>query len=211
MAYVDVKNQFMAILNRRDITPSLVDTFMSFGIQRIQREVRVPSMEKVVELLTDGSSRLAVPGDLLQFISVHTNDTVNHNKLTRTDLRTILDQSKIPGVPEFYHREAGYIYLGPYPPENTSVFVHYYADLNTLAADSDTNWATEVAPALLIYAALSEAANYFLDDRKPLFEQTYEQVKQSLLEQAQQDEVENASVRPAFDTAPAVLSTFYGW
>lgn len=198
MAYADVKSQFMGILNRRDITPSLVDTFMQFAIQRIHTELRVPAMEKVVELTTDGSSRLNVPGDFLEVISVHTNDDQNgRNKLTRTDLGTILNYSNISGQPKFYHREGGYIYIGPYPPEGTSIFVNYFSDSTSLVADDDLNWLTEVSPVLLIYGALSFAADYFLDDRKILFEETYKTVRDSLSDMAKQDEVANASIRPA--------------
>jgi hypothetical protein len=196
--YGEVKTQFTALLNRRDITPSLIETFMSLSIQRIQREVRIPPMETVVALETDGTALLSVPGDLLQFISVHTNNTTYADKLTRTDLQTILKWSKISGIPRYYHREAGNLYIGPYPEEGTLVYVHYYQDASALGADSDSNWLTIVAPALLIYGALSYAADYFLDDRKMLFENTFIATKESLDEMAKRDEVENASISPAW-------------
>lgn len=210
MTYAACKTQFLGILNRRDITPSLVDTFMKFGIQRIHTELRVPAMEKTVEMLTDGASGLVVPGDLLEFISVHTNDNVNHDKLIRTDLQSILAYSKIPGVPKFYHREGGLIYIGPYPPDQTSVFISYFSDSSALVADSDYNWLTEVAPMLLIYAALSYAADYYLDDRKGLFEATYGQTRDNLQNMALQDEVSNASVSPAYDSSPNYVGPYYG-
>jgi hypothetical protein len=197
VAYVDVKNQFMAILNRRDITPSLVNTFMSFGIQRIHRELRVPPMEKLVTLSTDGSSLLNVPSDYIEVISINTNDPVHHDKLIKTDLQTILTQALISGVPEFYHRQGTYIHIGPVPPADTDVFLNYYSDSTSLVADGDTNWMTEKAPVLLIYAALGYAADYFLDDRKGLFEATYLQTKDGVQEQANQDELTNASIAPA--------------
>lgn len=210
MAYLDVKTQFLGLLNRRDITPSLTDTFMQFGIQRIQRELRVPAMEKVVQVLTDGTAQISVPGDLLQVISLHTNDAVYQNRLIRTDLQTILRYSKIPGSPELYYREGATFYIGPYPPTGTSVWISYYADVSTLTADTDTNWLTEVAPALLIYAALAYAADYYLDDRKGLFETSYQQIADQLISMAQQDEVENASVSTAYDTTPNYVGPYYG-
>lgn len=196
MSYGTVKSQFMGILNRRDITPSLVDTFMGFAIQRIHRELRVPPMEKLVALTTDGSSSLSVPSDLHEIISLHTNDNVNRDKLVRTDAETILTASREPGIPRFYHREVDKFYIGPVPPTGTTVYLNYFSDSSSLVADSDTNWLTEEAPVLLIYAALSFAADYFLDDRKMLFEQTYEQTRISLDNEAKQDEGVNASIRP---------------
>lgn len=210
MSYLDVKTQFLGLLNRRDITPSLTNTMMQYGIQRIQRELRVPAMEKLVSYTTDGGSDIPVPGDLLEFISVHTNDSVNRHKLVRCDLQTILDYAVIPGQPRFYHREAGVIHIGPYPPANTTVWVHYYADATGLAADSDSNWLTEIAPALLVYGALSYACDYFLDDRKSLFEQSYQQIADQLMIQATQDELENASISPAYDTTPNYVGPYYG-
>lgn len=210
MAYLDVKTQFLGLLNRRDITPSLTDTFMNFGIQRIQRELRVPAMEKVVQVLTDGTAQISVPGDLLQIISLHTNDEVYQTKLVRTDLQSILRYSKIPGTPQFYYREGATFYIGPYPPSGTSVWVNYYADVSSLTADTDTNWLTEVAPALLIYAALAYAADYYLDDRKGLFEGSYQQIADQLTSMAAQDEVENASVSSAYDSTPNYVGPYYG-
>jgi len=211
MAYVDIKNQFLGLLNRRDITSSLTDTFMGFGIQRIQRELRVPAMEKLATLITDGSAQISVPGDLLEVISIHTNDQVNHNKLVRCDLQTILDYAKIPGVPKFYYREGASFSIGPYPASGTAIYINYFADASSLSADTDTNWITEVAPTLLIYAALSYSCDYFLDDRKQLFEASYQQIADQLQQMALQDELENASISPAYDSSPNYIGPFYGW
>lgn len=211
MAYIDVKNQFLGLLNRRDITPSLVNTFMSYGIQRIQRELRVPSMEQVGYYETDGGSTVVVPSDLLEVIAIYTNDQTNRQKLIRTDLQTIINYSNIPGTPKFYFRERDKFMIGPYPPSGTKIWIHYYADASSLSADSDVNWLTEAAPALLVYAALSYACDYFLDDRKQMFEGSYLQVADQLTFMAQQDEVQNASVSPAYDTMPTYVGPYYGW
>jgi len=211
MAYVDVKNQFLGLLNRRDITPSLTNTFMQFGIQRIQREIRVPAMEKLAEFITDGTYSVAVPGDYLEMISIYTNTTTSHKRLTRVDAQTILDYSKQSGIPLFYSRIGGNFVVGPVPPDETSIFIYYYADASELVADSDTNWVTEVAPTLLIYAALSFASDYFLDDRKQMFEASYMQIAEQLQNMALQDELGNASVSSAYDTAPNYVGPFFGW
>jgi hypothetical protein len=210
VTYLAVKNQFLGILNRRDITPSLTDTFMLYGIQRIQREVRCREMEKLTSVLTDGSSTIDIPTDLLEVISLNTNDQVNVHKLVRTDLQTILNYSKIPGQPRFYYRQDGKFSIGPYPPEDTTIWINYYCDVSSLTADTDSNWLTEQAPALLVYAALAYAADYFLDDRKQLFESSYAQVGEQLMLQSTQEDLENASISPAYDTAPNYVGPYYG-
>ena len=211
MAYVDVKNQFLGLLNRRDITPSLTNTFMQFGIQRIQRELRIPAMEKLANFVTDGTYNVAVPGDYLEMLSIYTNTTTSHKRLTRVDAQSILDYSKQSGIPQFYSRIGGNFVVGPVPPSGTSVFIYYYADASALVADSDTNWITDIAPTLLIYAALSYASDYFLDDRKQMFEASYMQIAEQLQNMALQDELENASVSSAYDTSPNYIGPFYGW
>lgn len=211
MAYLDVKNQFLGLLNRRDITPTLADTFLSFGVQRIQRELRVPAMEKLIAMQTDGSANFPVPGDCLELIAMHTNDTYQHNKLTKCDLQTILNYAQIPGAPRFYYREVGTITVGPYPPSGTSIYVHYYVNADSLSADTDTNWMTEIAPTLLIYAALSYACDYYLDDRKQLFEASYIQIAEQLQQMALQEELQNASIAPSYEATPNYIGPYYGW
>ena len=80
----------------------------------------------------------------------------------------------------------------------------------TLSADTDTNWITQVAPTLLVYAALSYAADYFLDDRKQMFEASYVQIAEQMQLMALQDELQNASISPAYDSTPTYVGPFYG-
>lgn len=210
MDYVGLKNQFLGLLNRRDITPTLVNTFMDFGVQRIQRELRIPAMEKLISMSTDGTSALQVPGDLLEVIAMYTDDSANTQKLIRTDLQTILDYAKVAGSPRYYYREGAFFTIGPCPPAGTSVYLNYYVNAGTLSADTDTNWITQVAPTLLVYAALSYAADYFLDDRKQMFEASYVQIAEQMQLMALQDELQNASISPAYDSTPTYVGPFYG-
>ena len=211
MAYLDVKTQFLGLLNRRDITPTLVNTFLTFGIQRIQRELRLPAMEKVAIFTTDGTFQVDVPGDYLEAISLYTNSETSHLKLVRADTQTVLDYAKTYGVPQYYSRVGAKFHIGPVPTTGTQLFIHYYADASALSSDTDTNWITEVAPTLLVYAALSYAADYFLDDRKQLFEASYIQIAEQLQNMALQDELANASVSSAYDSAPNYVGPYYGW
>jgi hypothetical protein len=211
LAYLDVKTQFLGLLNRRDITPSLVNTFIGYGLQRIQRELRVPAMEKVAVFTTDGTFQVDVPGDYLQAINLYTNTTTQHQRLIRSDTQTVLDYSKTSGTPQYYSRVGGKFYIGPVPASGTQIFIHYYADASALVADTDINWITEVAPTLLVYAALSYAADYFLDDRKQLFEASYIQIAEQLQNMAIQDELENASISSAYDSSPSYVGPVFGW
>lgn len=211
MAYLDVKTQFLGLLNRRDITPSLTDTFLNFGVQRIQRELRVPAMEKSAQFITDGTNLVPVPGDLLEVINIYTNSSAEQNRLIRTDTQTILNYQNISGSPRYFTRVGSNYHVGPFPAAGTSIFIHYYADCSGLVADTDSNWITEVAPTLLVYGALSYASDYFLDDRKQMFEASYTQIAEQLQYMALQDELANSSVSSTYDSSPTYIGPYYGW
>jgi hypothetical protein len=200
MAYGDVKTQFLGLLNRRDITPSVTDTILGYALQRIQRKVRVPAMERIVSVTCDGSSLIPVPGDYLEVISLNTNDQSSQTKLVKSDLQTILTKANYPGNPTVYHRVGPNFHIGPYPPDGTLIWIHYYADAPALSADTDENWITEIAPQLLVYAGLSYACDYFLDDRKGLFEATYLQLEDELEQMGLEDDLINSSIGSSFCT-----------
>lgn len=213
MNYGDVQSQFTSILNRRDITNSLVTTFMGMAIQRIQRQLRVPAMEKLVTYTFSGSENgiIPVPGDLLEIIAIALNTDYNQRKLTRTDLQSALKLNRITGVPTSYYRGVeGYI-VGPRPVAGTVVYISYYADSSGLSATTDHNWLTDAAPDLLIYAALSYAADYFLDERAQSFEQRYLSIAQDLQDMADDDELMNAQISPAYSANdPPYFPYYYG-
>lgn len=213
MQYSDVQNAFSAILNRRDLTPTQLATFMQFGVQRIQREVRVPSMEMLLAVTFDGTTvNLPVPGDYLEMISINTNDTVNQTKLIRTDLQTAIRESQYPGIPRFYCRQGPNFIIAPKPSAGVILYLNYYQDAQGLMNPTDTNWITIACPDLLIYAALSYAADFYLDERAGQFEQRYQQIMTQLQNMANQDELENASITPAYhacDGYPYLDSGYY--
>lgn len=198
MNYLELKTNFQSILNRRDVTPSQVELFMQLAIQRIQRNLRVPAMERIVAFTGDGTNTILIPPDLLEIISVYTDDSINQNTLVKRDLQTVIRGSNQTGIPTMYCRNGGTILYGAIPVVGTFIYLSYYTNASSLAADTDTNWITLEAPDLLIYGALTRAADYFLDDRKQLFEETYTQIEDDLRQMALQDELVNGSITGLF-------------
>lgn len=213
MAYLDVKNQFLATLNRRDITPTQTDSFMQMGIQRTQRTLRIPAMEKLVQITVDGTwvNGVPVPGDLLELISIDTGVTsTTPNKLRRVDLKTAALLSQVAGVPEVFSRQSGTYIIGPIPAGGTTININYYANFSTLSADTDSNWATVIAPDLLVYGALTFSSDYFMDERKDAFESRYAQLIEDLNIMATRDELSDSAIRPAVNT-DGDYSWDYSW
>lgn len=201
MNYGELKSEVAALLNRRDNTPTLTVSFIRSSLQKIQRELRVPAMEKSIvatvgNLFTDG---LAVPGDLLQFIAL--TDVLSGNELTRTTLPVVLQLQKNDqsGCPKHFHRRGSKFLIAPLPDQGAQLRLDYYAAFKPLVADSDTNVLTDIAPDLIIRGALVFAATHFSDKRKADFKADYQEIFDGLQDQANRDELTgNAVVAPAY-------------
>lgn len=179
-----IRAHFKALLNRSDCTDALADTFIDQALTRIQRFLRIPPMEKQQSYdFTSGTAitQVTVPQDLLEIIDIH-YDGVG---LTRVPLHEMaaLHKTAENGSPTFFTRERELIKIAPLPSSGT-LYLNYYATLEELTSDSDENIITIIASDLLTYTALAYAADYFLDERGPLFEQKSGQFLAEIQEQA---------------------------
>jgi hypothetical protein len=198
MNYGQIRTHFKALLNRSDITDSLADTFIDQGISRIQRSLRVPSMEKKhTYSFTSSTSQVNLPSDFLEAIDVYFANTA----LSRLPMREInaMKGAAEVGTPRFFAREQGVLLLYPYPSSG-SLTLNYYASFTDMSSDTDENILAAIAADLITYAALTYASDYYLDERASLFEQKYTQFMSELQEQANDAETNGAlqSIRPAY-------------
>lgn len=198
MQYSEIKSTFTGILNRRDITASQITTFIQLGIQYVQRKLRVPPMEKTMEYTCDGTKNVPIPGDFLELIAIYSDDTSNNNKLEKRDLQTTIRAAQGVGSPTMFHRNGTNLMIAPVPPEGTIIYVNYYSDATALSADTDTNWMTDAAPVLMIYGALRYASDYFLDDRKAVFAETFAEELFDIQEMANRDELVAGTMSPLY-------------
>jgi hypothetical protein len=69
---------------------ALITTFINQAIMRIQRELRVPFMEKqILYTIPSSYTKLAIPSDMLELIAIMVdtdNDGILDYELRRTDL-----------------------------------------------------------------------------------------------------------------------------
>lgn len=193
MNYGEVKTQFKTMLNRRDITPSMVDQFAKQSIQRAQRLLRVPASEATALIpVEQGFDGLDIPGDFLKLVQIAADGV----ELVRVDPNTVRRYANT-GLPRFFAREASQFIIGPVPRVGAEIRLIYSKDFTSLGADTDTNWLTEVAPDIIVYGALSAACDHYNDPRKPGFEDTFVKAIVDLNNQAMEDELTNAQVMPA--------------
>lgn len=197
MNYGDIKTHFKALLNRSDITDALTETFIDQGIARIQRSLRVPLMERQNNYtITTQTGNVILPSDFLEIMDIYHNNTA----LARVPLKDMLERKRNPrsGTPEFFTREANELTIFPEPTDGT-LTLNYYGEFDEMTADTDENNLAAVASDLIIYAGLTYAADYYLDERAQLFELKYVQFINEIQEQANDQELSGTtqSIQPS--------------
>jgi len=112
------------------------------------------------------TASIVVPSDMLELMDIYFDKTT----LTRVPLEEMLQMKDIgeTGTPMYFTRERSTLLLYPEPATGT-VVVNYYAEFPAMTSDSDENTLAKVASDAIIYAALTYAADYFLDERADLF------------------------------------------
>jgi len=201
--YADCKTDFLSILNRRDCTDPLADTYLQQSIQRIQRIPRIPAMEKSVEVTLDDDTyftdkRLAIPSDYLKLKDIIVNGEV---VMSRRDLRTVLGlAANSTGTPIYFAREGGAWAFAPTPQDVTVIRIDYYAEFADTVNPADVSALTLVAKDLVVYGALSYACDRWNDKRGDRFEQRFTQIVGDIQAMADDDELTGgAQVAPAYE------------
>lgn len=194
----ELRSHMLALLNRSDCTDALADTFLDQALTRIQRSLRIPSMEKQHSYnITSGTplSFVVVPSDLLEIIDLQF-DGVSLLRLPMNEMASA-QHAGSSGSPTYFSRERELIKVSPQPTSGT-LFLNYYSEFDALTTDTSTNIITNIASDLLIYTALSYASDYFIDERGPLFESKSGQFLSELQEQANSAETSGMSqvIRP---------------
>ena len=194
----NLRTHFKAVLNRSDITDALADTFIDQGIARIQRSLRIPSMETQNTYdFTSQTANVTLPSNFLEAIDVY----FDNRALTRLPMRELKELAKgnETGSPMYFTREGGNFLLYP-QPSSGSLVLNYYASFEEMTTDSSENILSLIAPDLIIYAALTYAADYYIDERSALFDGKYLIFLTEIQDQANEQEIRGSiqSVRPSY-------------
>lgn len=199
--------QFVALMNRTDLSGNSVlqSTFIQQSITRIQRELRVPFMEKTIAYLIpdtyDPTRGLAIPSDLLELIDIMVdsdNDGIPDYPLQRVQYKDAAAPAQYIDVPRVFARLGGNWLIGPQPAVGRTMWLVYYAEFAPLINPTDTNTLSNIGWDAIVYGALSAACDYYNDDRSQAFEARYTQIMQNLQAMADSDELTaDAAVRPA--------------
>jgi len=201
MNYGDIKTHFEALLNRSDITPTLTTNFIDQGIARIQRQLRTPLNENIVTYtITTQTPSVTVPTDFLEIISLYFGGA-ELNRIPVAKFRPLAN-NPVTGNPTVFNRQQQDLQLWPQPTSGT-LTLYYYGEFAPMVLNTDENALAAVASDLIIYAALTYAADYYLDERGQLFEDKYNQFLAEFQQQGDDQELNGGtqSIQPAYSYA----------
>ncbi len=194
MTYSAMESQFNNILNRSDCSSALSQTFFQQAITRIEREARLPCMERML-VVTPASlmNAIDIPADLIQPIDVMIQSASGSvyfppvpSPLPAGFGNTFVPLKHVPyrdllavptnDTPRVYGRVQTQFHIRGWVPVGVETRLVYYGSFTPLSTPDSANELTAAAPDLAIYAALSLAADYFQHDAGPAWEQRYQQI-----------------------------------
>lgn len=204
--YATMRQNLIDLLNRTDLTDpnsSLVKGWFDNSIQRIQREVRAPHMEKVLTISTATTvSTVTIPTDYLETKAFVWSDGTNGGEVQPLELGTYYARiNNIYDFPEFYCRQVNQWLVNAPIAAGAVAIVVYYAEETPLVNDSDETTLCKIAPDLIVYGALTYAAQYYIDDRKDAWEQMFQTFCAQVQSQSSEGDLQNGAnaVGPAVE------------
>jgi molybdopterin converting factor small subunit len=193
----NIRSRVLARLHRKDLTQDQLDEFIQNAIRRIQRSLRTPISEgQAVATIPMGSDgRVNVPSDLLNLIWI----SVRGHELSERSFSEVnrynYEFPQGSTHTEYYVRVGNQYIVAPVPLTGTNVDIYYYRDLAPLVNDNDTNALIDVAPDLVTYGALIDAADWSLDpDRMAIWNEGFTTTFAEIQAMAERDVLANASI-----------------
>ena len=187
MAFQDMLNAVTTILNRDDCTPAQAQVFLTQALERIQREVRLPSMERQ-QLITATATMdwFPVPSDLLQPIDILEPGQydLRPTPLQRLPFRRLMRMDP-NGWPTAYARFQGQFWVRGQVPAGSLVQCLYYGAFTPFATAASENELSLSSPDLAVYGALSFAGDQFQHPLTPTWEGRYQQILASVTQAAE--------------------------
>ena len=185
MNFGELKDKVAGYLNRDDLTAQIPD-FIIMAQRKIERGDAIDGVGELKNIsggfncmrveatgtLTTDSPYLAFPTRYKSTIDFRINNSGSRNKLYQEGKSTAIniypDLSADIGEPLMFssdHANSRFI-LRPTPDSNYTYYLEYYNYLTLLSADSNTNWWTDNAWEILLYAALLQAEPYMKNDAR---------------------------------------------
>ena len=144
--------------------------FIDLAELRLSRDLVVPAFrQRSTSTLTQNDAFLTLPTDLIVLENLHTVTTnVRKILLLRSDefMMEYWPNRTATGSPKYYsYFDTSTIYVAPTPATNIPIEISYRRRLPALDSSSNTtNWITDHAYDVLLYACLIEASSFNRND-----------------------------------------------
>lgn len=171
MLLSDLRAEVHRVMNRTDILDTHVDDAANRAVRRMNRDLRVPGMQKQISITVPGADGIAtLPADFLEFI--HVADA-GGDEMTRATVR-VFNETRSPfhGI---YTSLGKVLRLKPFPVAGSKVALTYYAKVPTFTPGDGgaSNLYSDDYYDVLLAGTLAHVAASFLDTREADFDQRF--------------------------------------
>jgi hypothetical protein len=165
--YSDLKTAVANYLGRTDLTSQIPD-FISFAELRMSRELRIRQMMSTASLNTvGGTATVTLPSNLLQardtFVVGDPRSPISYMSPAVFSRDAHTEET---GKPINYTLYGSTMELAPVPDTTYTIKVLYYFKPTPLSDSNTTNEFLENCPDALLFASLSEAEPYLMNDAR---------------------------------------------
>jgi len=200
----DLIQSFQSRLDRSDCSDQLAAYFLGDAIQRAQRDLRLPSMERSRLILAQGPmSYVSIPSDLLEVIDIYASRAPQcpAKALERCAFRQISQFSTFVD-PVAYARLNTTFQIRGAVPAGGSVEIIYYGRVSDFTGPTSTNELSLACPDVLVYGALKFAGDWCAHPSTDAWDATYQTLVQQV--QAEVMGLENSG-------GPSTVQPLYRW
>lgn len=199
MNYGDLKADLIDHLNRTDITDAQAGRFIRQAQSRLERVLRIPTMQRVISTtVTAGSTQgyILVPSDFLELSELSVDDTI----LERVALRQLRATAYPEGNPRVYTPVADRWMIAGEATGGQTIEALYYGTFALMTNDTDENDLAAFAPDLLVYGAAVLAGDRYESDDRDRWKATYQELLNEVLEQDMRQDATGGpmSISPAY-------------
>lgn len=166
--YGELKSSISDFLNRNDLT-SVIPTFIDFAEAEFNRNLRVRQMVKRAEAPID-TRFSAVPADFIEakdLVIVNVDPIQPLEFITQQEMaQQRRDEYTSASKPVSFTVVGGQFEFMPTPDTEYTLEMAYFAKIDALTDDADTNWLLTDYPDLYLYTSLMHSAPYLKDDER---------------------------------------------
>jgi hypothetical protein len=166
--YGELKSAIGDFLNRSDLT-SVIPTFIDFAEAEFNRNLRVRQMVARAEAVID-TRFSAVPSDFIEakdLVIVTGTPVTPLQFVTQQEMAQIRNRElTAAGKPTYFSLVGAQFEMCPTPDDEYTLEMSYFAKIDALTNDADTNWLLTDYPDLYLYTSLMHSAPYLKDDER---------------------------------------------